>query len=535
MCGIWAYISKERKNYYDYFNKISHRGPDASSFLTINDASIGFHRLAINENNMNAMQPYYNNNLILICNGEIYNYKDLINKYNLDINNNADCLTILHLYKNYDFDLFKEFIFNEFKAEFAFIIIELKENQVSKIIASRDLFGVRPLYYSFDNNNLIFSSELKGVPSDFNDVKEFPCGSICVYDYSNHHYTFFENNDIYETKQEEYLSIQNEEEKYLEKIKETLITAVKRRLLTDENIEIGYYLSGGLDSSIICSIASKLYYPKKIRTFSIGFEGSTDLPYAKKVADFINSEHTEIIIKEEDALNAIDEVIYTTCTYDITTIRASCCQYLISDYVKKNTNIKVIINGDGSDEVLGGYMFNYYAKNEIEFDNACKEITKEIHLYDSRRLDRCLARFGLEARVPFLDIDFVKNYWSIPAIIRMPFYNNCEKYLLRKAFDDGTYLSNDCLYRTKEAFSDGVSSKKNSWFSIIEKKMENEVQDIAPTKESSYYKHKFIDYFGESRLSIIKNYWQPRFINNNNIISIKFIDPSARILSIYDK
>lgn len=532
MCGIWAYISEERKDYYNYFTKISHRGPDASSYINIDDAAIGFHRLAINENNLSAMQPYYDNNLILICNGEIYNYKELIANYCLNITSNADCLTILYLYKYYNFEDFKEIIFNELKAEFAFIIIELSENKISKIVASRDLFGIRPLYYSFEDYNIIFSSELKGVPMDFKDIKEFPCGSMCLYDYRQKTYTFYENTDIYNTIQEPYLGINGEEDKYLENIKQTLITAVKRRLLVDENIEIGYYLSGGLDSSIICSIASKLVYPKRIRTFSIGFEGSTDLPYAKEVAEFINSDHTEIIIKEEDALKIIDDVIYTTCTYDITTIRASCGQYLISKYIKDNTNIKVIINGDGSDECLGGYMFNYYAKNEIEFDNACKDLTKEIHLYDCRRLDRCLARFGLEARVPFLDIDFVRNYWKIPATIRMPIYNNCEKYLLRKAFDDGTYLSKSCLYRTKEAFSDGISSKKNSWFSIIENYMKNEPIENAPTKEASYYKRKFVSYFGSDRLKVIKHYWQPRFINENTLI---YIDPSARILQIYNK
>jgi len=532
MCGIWAYISRERKDYYNYFTKISHRGPDASAYISIDDAVIGFHRLAINENNLTAMQPYYDNNLILICNGEIYNFKDLIYKYSLSIASNADCLTILYLYKYYSFDVFKEIIFNDLKAEFAFIIIELENNKISKIVASRDIFGVRPLYYSFEDYNIIFSSELKGIPYDFKDVKEFPCGSMCIYDYKYKFFKFYENNSIYDTIQEPFLGIEREEDNYLNNIKETLITAVKRRLITDSDIEIGYYLSGGLDSSIICSIASKLVYPKKIKTFSIGFEGSTDLPYAKQVAEFINSDHTEIIIKEEDALKIIDDVIYTTCTYDITTIRASCGQYLISKYIKENTNIKVIINGDGSDEVLGGYMFNYYAKNETEFDNACKDLTKEIHLYDCRRLDRCLARFGLEARVPFLDIDFVKNYWKIPANIRMPAYNNCEKYLLRRAFDDGTYLSKSCLYRTKEAFSDGISSKKKSWFAIIENYMKNEKIDIAPTKEASYYKRKFISFFGINRLSIIKKYWQPRFINDNSLV---YIDPSARILNIYNK
>jgi asparagine synthase (glutamine-hydrolysing) len=148
------------------------------------------------------MQPYYNNNVILICNGEIYNYKEMIYKYNLNITTNADCLTILHLYTTCDFDRFKEIVFKELKAEFAFIIIELANNQVSKIVASRDLFGVRPLYYSFKNNNLIFSSELKGIPSDFKEVKEFPCGSLCSYDYYNHHYLFYENEEnIYNTNQ----------------------------------------------------------------------------------------------------------------------------------------------------------------------------------------------------------------------------------------------------------------------------------------------------------------------------------------------
>jgi asparagine synthase (glutamine-hydrolysing) len=532
MCGIWAYISKERKDYYEYFKKISHRGPDLSNYLKIDDAYIGFHRLSIMENNLNATQPYFTENILLICNGEIYNYKELINNYNLDIHNNADCLTILHLYKTLGYDKFKEVISKELIAEFAFIIVELENNKISKIIAARDCFGVRPLYYSFYDNNIIFSSELKGIPKEINDVKEFPCGYICNYDYKNKSYVFdCCNNDIYDTQQDEFKNENNEENKYLENIKNSLIEAVKKRLVTDDNIEIGYYLSGGLDSSIICSIASKLVYPKRIRTFSIGFKESTDLPYAKRVAEFINSEHTEIIITEQDALNAIDDVIYTTCTYDTTTIRASCGQYLISKYIKENTNIKVIINGDGSDEVLGGYMFNYYAPNSIDFDKSCKKITKEIHLYDSRRLDRCLAYFSLEARVPFLDIDFVKNYWKIPANIRMPTYKNCEKYLLRKAFDDGTYLDNECLYRTKEAFSDGISSKKKSWYSTIEEIMKDEEINDAPTKESSYYKKKFIEYFGENRVSILNHYWQPDFINNSS----SYIDPSARVLDIYVK
>ena len=303
--------------------------------------------------------------------------------------------------------------------------------------------------------------------------------------------------------------------------------------MADNTDDIGFYLSGGLDSSILCSIASKILYPKRIRTFSIGFKGSTDLPYANKVANFINSIHKEIIIDENEALGIIDDVIYSTCTYDITTIRASCGQYLLSKYIKEFTNIKIIINGDGSDEVLGGYLFNYYAPNGIEFNKSCKKYTKEIHMYDGRRLDRTLAYFGLEARVPFLDINFVKTIWELPPEIRMPSYSNCEKFLLRQVFNDDSYLPHDCLFRKKEAFSDGISSKENSWFNIITTQIDKIIDDDtdlngSPSKEAFYYKKKFIKYFGEKRLDIIPHYWQPDFISNN-----VYIDPSARLLNIY--
>jgi asparagine synthase (glutamine-hydrolysing) len=522
MCGIWSYISKNKKNYYNYFNAISHRGPDASIYMTLKECNIGFHRLSIIEKKFNGMQPFFDKNMIFLCNGEIYNYKILMEKYNLNSIN--DCMTIFDLYKKLDFNDFVNVINKEIIGEFAFIILKFNDNNdLSEIIASRDIFGVRPLYYSKnENSEYIFSSELKGIPKDFKDVNEFPCGSIIKIDYINNIETCFDiTNGIFET-------IENNDYDLI-KIKETLIEAVKIRLMADNPEEIGFYLSGGLDSSILCSIASKLVYPKKIKTFSIGFNGSTDLPYAKKVADFINSEHKEIIITENEALEAIDNVIYATCTYDITTIRASCGQYLLSKYIKENTNIKIIINGDGSDEVLGGYIFNYYAPNNIKFHESCLKYTKEIHMYDGRRLDRCLAYFGLEARVPFLDINFVKTIWGIPSNMRMPSYNNCEKFLLRQVFNDDTYLPNDCLFRKKEAFSDGISSKNKSWFSIITNKMNSiEYDDESPSKEAYYYKNKFIEYFGKDRLKIIPHYWQPDFINNNI-----YIDPSARVLTVY--
>jgi asparagine synthase (glutamine-hydrolysing) len=542
MCGIWTYISKNKKNYYDYFTKISHRGPDASSYMTLKDVNIGFHRLSIINKKFNGMQPFFDNNMVFLCNGEIYNYKILMEKYNI-VNCVNDCMCIFELYKKLDFNNFLNVMNKEVIGEFAFIILIFtdnnndnnnnngndNDNELSKIIVSRDIFGVRPLYFSKnEKNEYIFSSELKGIPKDFKDVKEFPCGSIVSIDYINNIEKCYDiTNEIYQTKENSNYD--------LIKIKETLIEAVKIRLMADNPDDIGFYLSGGLDSSILCSIASKLIYPKKIKTFSIGFTGSTDLPYAKKVAKFINSEHKEIIITEEEALEAIDDVIYATCTYDITTIRASCGQYLLSKYIKEHTNIRIIINGDGSDEVLGGYIFNYYAPDKNKFHSSCLKYSQEIHMYDGRRLDRCLAYFGLEARVPFLDVNYVKTIWSIPSNMRMPSYNNCEKFLLRQVFNDETYLPQDCLFRKKEAFSDGISSKDKSWFSIINSKM-NSISDIdynnnndgCPSKEAYYYKNKFIEYFGKDRLNIIPHYWQPDFINNN-----VYVDPSARVLNVY--
>jgi asparagine synthase (glutamine-hydrolysing) len=535
MCGIWTYISKNKKDYYNYFNAISHRGPDASIYMTLKDVNIGFHRLSIINKKFTGMQPFLDSNMIFLCNGEIYNYRILMEKYNLNCVN--DCMCIFELYKKLDFNDFVNVINKEIIGEFAFIILIFNDNnELSKIIVSRDIFGVRPLYFADNNDNdnnndnkeYIFSSELKGIPKTFKNAKEFPCGSILSIDYINNIQECFDiTNGIYET-------IENKDYDLI-KIKETLIEAVKIRLMADDPDDIGFYLSGGLDSSILCSIVSKLVYPKRIKTFSIGFNGSTDLPYARKVADFINSEHKEVIITENEALEAIDNVIYATCTYDITTIRASCGQYLLSKYIKKHTNIKIIINGDGSDEVLGGYIFNYYAPDKNKFHNSCLKYTQEIHMYDGRRLDRCLAYFGLEARVPFLDINFVKTIWSIPAEMRMPSYNNCEKFLLRQVFNDETYLHIDCLFRKKEAFSDGISSKDKSWFSIINNKMNliddndyNNDNNDSPSKEAYYYKNKFIEYFGRDRLNIIPHYWQPDFINNN-----VYIDPSARVLNIY--
>lgn len=533
MCGIWALIHKnavnyyEYNNYYEYFMKIKHRGPDISSYLTIKNVNIGFHRLSIIEKSFLGNQPFIYDNSMLICNGEIYNYKELIDKYNLDKDIKCDCLVLLHLYKKLHIEDFINVLKFDIKAEYAFMIFDFdKDNNLKKLIVSRDHVGVRPLFYSYYNDNMVLSSELKGIPETFlENVREFPCGELYIKDFINNSIEYINYTTIYDIKE-----VDNDLNILIDDIKINFIKSVNRRLLVDDNVEIGYYLSGGLDSSLVCAIAAKLQPHKKIKTFSIGFKDSTDLPYAKKVAEYINSDHTEVIIDDNiDIINLINDIIYVTCTYDITTIRASVGQYLLSKYIKENTNIRVILNGDGSDEVLGGYLFNFYAPDSISFNNSCKEYVKNIHLYDSRRLDRCLAFFSLEARVPFLDIDFIKSVWRIPARYRMPTYQGIEKFLLRKAFEG--YLDNECLYRKKEAFSDGITDKKNSLYLRIEKELDYfPLYESCLTKESSYYKYIFTKFFNGKCYHIIPHYWKHNFIKNDDN---KYIDPSARCLDVY--
>jgi asparagine synthase (glutamine-hydrolysing) len=209
-------------------------------------------------------------------------------------------------------------------------------------------------------------------------------------------------------------------------------------------------------------------------------------------------------------------------------------QYLVCKYIGTKTDAKVVLVGEGPDEVCSSYLFNYYAPNGEELHNAAKELVEKIHMYDGRRADRCISRWGLEGRVPLLDPEFIKTYWSIPSTHRHPKYQNIEKWWLRKAFEGTGILPDEVLWRKKEAFSDGISSNENSWYQIIQNYINTQIPDtddmssIKPSKEAFYYKKKFIEYFGEKNLNIIPHYWQPKFINND-----EYVDPSARTLNVY--
>jgi asparagine synthase (glutamine-hydrolysing) len=542
MCGIWSFIELTKnsnndfyKNLYNDFMSIKNRGPDMSSYSIINNLHIGFHRLAIMDTSFNANQPYFiendNSTIIFVCNGEIYNFKELNEKYSLSINNNSDCMTIPQLYIKLGFDEFIKLFEREIKGEFAFLLFEFDKNHnMKQIIVGRDMVGVRPLYYHKPNlltTNLIFSSEIKGMNSFQDDIQEFEPGTICVIRINDNKpsaiYTSFKH--IYNTT-----PVENTEEKLLTVIREAVINSVRRRLLSDR--PIAFLLSGGVDSSLVAAISTVLL-GHSINTYCCGMSEGTDMIYARMVAEHIKSNHTEVYFTESEGLDAIEDVVRTTETWDTTSIRASVGQYIVCKHIGTKTSAKVVMVGEGPDEVCSSYLFNFYAPNGDELHEAAKEYVSKIHMFDGRRADRCISRWGLEGRIALLDPEFIEAYWQLPGEMRHPKYKGIEKWWLRQAFNDMNLLPNEVLWRKKEAFSDGVSGKKKSWFQIIQDYVKEKMGDKIiklPTMEAQYYQDLFIKYYGENRLSIIPHYWQPKWIQNGNT----YIDPSARVLPVYN-
>jgi asparagine synthase (glutamine-hydrolysing) len=591
MCGIWAYIeliknTTDYKKLFQDFMNLKPRGPDMSNFQIINNLTVGFHRLAIMDPAFHANQPYIleddlkSRTIIFVCNGEIYNFKELISEHKLPIYNNSDCMTIPQLYLHYvkynkigknnitDFvELFKYNI----KGEFAFILFEFDEFQnLKEIISGRDMIGIRPLYMGVSNQSIMFSSELKGMHSFDDDsllesstfqVNEFKPGyinqiyfdsslginkiNICNFN----DYSFRTVYDIvpYDLSQNTHINKEQLEKSFLLDIRESVINSVKRRLTADR--PLAFLLSGGLDSSLTASISAKIL-DKPINTYCCGLIGtdSTDIKYARLAAEHINSNHTEVMVTIEEALSMIETVIKVIETYCVTSIRASIPQYLVSKYIGDNTDAKVIITGEASDEVTSGYLYNYYAPSPNALHEGAKEYVNNIHMYDGRRCDRCVSAASCEARIPLADPEFIKAYWSTPSEWRMPTYKNCEKWLLRKSFDETDIVQQDVLWRRKEAFSDGISGvTTKSWYQIIQDHIDTIVsnEEFANynkqsfsssnlTKEEYYYKKIFVKHFGAKRLNIIPGHWQPKWDSNGNVIK-DYVDPSARTLDIYKK
>ena len=565
MCGIFAlFNNNDDLLTYDFileqFNKSQSRGPDNSNFNITNNNYIGFHRLSINGLDKESNQPFNISNIQLICNGEIYNYKNLFDNITYKPTTNSDCEIIIYLYMLYGI----EYTLNLLDGVFAFVLIDYN---INKTFVARDPYGVRPLYYLYnpsglldnednqcDHSNLIgFSSEIKqlsGFTEKLNNyeletettvkVQENNCLIIkpvlsgeylCLeLSYTNKWYLY--DKKFYNSfNMPNY--IESNENTYLHLIHETFCNAIKKRVTTTDR-PVACLLSGGLDSSIVTAIVQK-YYPYKLETYSIGLAGSEDLQYAKIVASYLDTNHTEIIVSEEDFFDFIPDVIKNIESYDTTTVRASVGNYLVSKYISEKSDAKVIFNGDGSDELMGGYLYTQSAPNHFEFDKECKRLLNDIHYFDVLRSDRSVSTNGLEPRTPFLDRQFVQTYLSIPSNIRYNTNKKQEKYLFRKAFDRN-YLPKEILWRRKEAFSDGVSSLKRSWYQIIEEKVKKQTSieynlnvqynhNPPQTLEQLYYRTIFENYYPNLGY-IIPYYWMPKYVNAT--------DSSARTLDIYN-
>ena len=554
MCGIFALLNETNiSNALLEFNKGKHRGPESTETVIYNNLLLGFHRLAINGLDDISNQPIIINKKALICNGEIYNYKSLYNQLNIIPKTNSDCEIILHMYEKFGI---KQTL-NMLDGVFAFVLYDFSSTP-NKIYIARDPFGVRPLYtltQTSDNYTPVygFASELKCLSNIYdsdNKISQYNPGSYSIFQIGQFgSWIPVKENVKYFIPTFSHNIYYKNEAIYYNNICKYLTNAVYKRCLTTER-PIACLLSGGLDSSLITALVDNFfkinYENKQLETYSIGLYGSEDLKYAQLVAEYLSTKHTEIIVSEDDMFNAIPEVIYNIESYDTTTVRASIGNYLLGKYIAKHSDAKVIFNGDGSDELLGGYLYMHKCTSDIEFDRETRRLLKDIHLFDVLRSDKSISSNGLEPRTPFLDKNFVNYILSLPISFRN--HNNqkqIEKFILRNSFSPNNFLNHngndllpsEILWRKKEAFSDGVSGAGNSLYQILQKKIasklneDNLVSSGALPKyeadintEKYYYKTIFESKF-TNRLNILPYYWMPKYTNA--------IDPSARTLQFY--
>ncbi len=535
MCGIFAALTNDNcLHLFDHFNKIAHRGPDATRIFTIpnSEMKMGFHRLAINDLSEHGMQPFELNSAWLICNGEIFNHKELEQKYNFRMKSLSDCEIILHLYNHHGRgkDAITK-ILKEIDGEFAFV---LYDNYHKDLYAARDEFGIRPLFYSLSKSGSFFASEMKAL-SFCSDVYPFPPGHFLCHDYFSQKLEVRNLVKYYEIPTYNGQGY-NINEVY-NNIRYLLESSVDLKLMSER--PVGAFLSGGIDSSLVCAMLIKKL--PNLHVFSIGLnENSVDIIAAKKVAKHIGvkpGHHHCIYYTVEEGFAAIKEVIYHLETWDITSLRASIPQYLLSKYISKNTNIKVLYSGEFSDEAFASYQYFKLAPNGKELELESKKLLEEIYLYDALRVDRTVSAFGLECRIPFASKKLIDYIFSLPPELRMC-YDRIEKSLLRNSFKNTGILPDEILFRKKEALSDAVSSKEISWYKSLQKHINlyisnddlSDCYKLYPnntpkTKEALYYRNIFTELFPD-RDDIIPHYWMPNWIKTD--------DPSATILNVYE-
>ena len=519
MCSIIGYIGTAitAQEVRPYFDATKTRGPDMTRMLPLNPGYLGFHRLSIMGLDERGMQPFVRSSRAVVCNGEIYGFRKI--KKELEAKGyrfagDSDCELLLPLYEEYGTDMFARL-----DAEFALILYDGES-----LIAARDPIGIRPLYYGYlSDGKIIFASEAKNLVGLCEKILPFPPGHY----YRDGEFICYRNISKPDSVCHDDL------ETACGKIREKLTAGIEKRL--DADAPVGFLLSGGLDSSLVCAVAAKKLR-KPIKTFSIGMDiDAIDLKYAKEVADFIGADHTEVIISKKDVLEALPDVVKLLGTYDITTIRASIGMYLVCKFIHEHTDLRVLLTGEISDELFG-YKYTDFAPSPAEFQKEAEKRIRELHMYDVLRADRCISVNSLEARVPFGDLDFVSYVMALDPAMKMNTYGK-GKYLLRHAFE-GDYLPWDILMREKAAFSDAVG---HSMVDDLKEYAEAVYTDEAYeekrkqytfaqpfTKESLLYRELF-ETFYPGQAEMVADFWMP----NKAWEGCNVTDPSARVLANY--
>ena len=550
MCSILAYCSGQADPQVmaEMLAKTISRGPDDTRIMETGNGYLGFNRL--------SMQPFVMNNNAVVCNGELYGFRkmrDALKKRGYFFKSDSDCEILLPMYREFGTEMFRLL-----DAEFALV---LYDGQSQKYIAARDPVGIRPLYYGQDERGAyVFSSEPKSLVGVCTKIMPFPPG----------HYAVIEAigpKDASEAKESgthagikrhssdnpagtcpaqkmelhEYRRIwkadhmcSDDLETIAVRIREKLLTGIEKRL--DADAPVGFLLSGGLDSSLVCGAAAKLL-DKPLQTFSIGMDlDAIDLKYARKVADYIGSDHHEVIMTRDDVIAALEPVIHALGTWDITTVRASIGMYLVCKWIHENTDIRVILTGEISDEIFG-YKYTDFAPSAAAFQEESEKRIREIHMYDVLRADRCISVHSLEARVPFGDLDFLSYCMAIDPQKKLNTYG-IGKYLLRHAFEQDDLIPREILMREKAAFSDAVGhSMRRDLMDYAETlytdeeyetKRQGYTHAMPFTKESLLYREIFEKYY-PGQAQMVADFWMP----NKSWEGCDVNDPSASVLSNY--
>lgn len=523
MCGIFSVFHVIRPTCLDKIWKaqevLRKRGPDSSSIVMNTREFLSFKRLAIVDTSVAGNQPFFSNNhkIAVMCNGEIYNYKQLIAKFDLHCTSGSDCEVLLRLYEKVGF---KDMV-SQLDGVFAIVLRDYNSNI---IYAARDYIGVRPLFQGLTlDGSPAFASVAAALLPFCSKVKQFPPSHYTEISLDRftpeYTYTYCYNSP----------PIQHTEA--FASLRHLLFQAVEKRLQGDR--PVGCLLSGGLDSSIVTFILKQLH--PDVRTYSVGMKDpavhtdqaqahrSLDCRYAEEVATYFGTQHTEVSFTPQEGFDVIPEVIRELETYDITTVRASVPMYLLAKYIKENTSDTIIFSGEGSDELFAGYLYFKKAPSVSALLLESSNLIRTLPYFDVLRADRCISSNGLEVRVPFLDIGVVEFATSM-GIVKWP-HHNIEKYHLRTCFQND--LPPSVLWRRKDGLSDGVSGVK-TWATYIQEFVEPLVTDAElaattlPSKEAFYY-HKVYQTMYPTLDTNLPHYWMPKWTGNTK-------DPSGRLV-----